>query len=137
MIVPGARLRKGPLIVCAAHCGAGRCFIAAHLLQMLLSLPLLPSAAYEHSRQTFIAAGLRDGVPLPLIGVSATVPAEVRIDSLEPYVTDPARDPHRYPPCGALLLPAAARFLRQGGGTILRDRDDGADHQPVPDRGDG
>lgn len=46
--------------------------------------------AYEHSRQTFIAAGLKEGVPLPLIGVTATVPAEVRIDSLEPYVTDPA-----------------------------------------------
>lgn len=44
--------------------------------------------AYEHSRQTFIAAGLLAGVPLPLIGVTATVPAEVRIDSLEPYVTD-------------------------------------------------
>jgi predicted phage terminase large subunit-like protein len=46
--------------------------------------------AYEHSRQTFINAGLQVGVPLPLIGVTATVPPEVRIDSLEPYVTDPA-----------------------------------------------
>lgn len=45
--------------------------------------------AYEHSRQSFIAAGLRAGVPLPLIGVTATVPADVRIDSLEPYITDP------------------------------------------------
>jgi len=45
--------------------------------------------AYEHSRQTYIAAGLRAGVPLPLIGVTATVAPEVRIDSLEPYVTDP------------------------------------------------
>lgn len=45
--------------------------------------------AYEHSRQTFINAGLQKGVPLPLIGVTATVPAEVRIDSLEPYITDP------------------------------------------------
>ncbi|MBX9792946.1 MAG: hypothetical protein K2Y02_01465 [Burkholderiaceae bacterium] len=46
--------------------------------------------AYEHSRQTFINAGLQAGVPLPLIGVTATVPAPVRIDSLEPYITDPA-----------------------------------------------
>jgi len=45
--------------------------------------------AYEHSRQTFIQAGLAQGVPLPLVGVTATVPAEVRIDSLEPFVTDP------------------------------------------------
>jgi predicted phage terminase large subunit-like protein len=44
--------------------------------------------AYEHSRQTFIQAGLLAGVPLPLIGVTASVPAEVRVDSLEPYVTD-------------------------------------------------
>lgn len=46
--------------------------------------------AYEHSRQTFVKAGLSAGVPLPLIGITATVPAEVRIDSLEPYVSDPA-----------------------------------------------
>lgn len=46
--------------------------------------------AYEHSRQTFIQAGLSAGVPLPLVGVTATVPPDVRIDSLEPYVTDPA-----------------------------------------------
>ncbi|AKU21885.1 hypothetical protein [Massilia sp. NR 4-1] len=45
--------------------------------------------AYEHSRQTFMSAGIDAGVPLPLIGVTATVAPEVRIDSLEPYVTDP------------------------------------------------
>ncbi|MDK3025568.1 hypothetical protein QO239_23520 [Cupriavidus taiwanensis] len=44
--------------------------------------------AYEHSRQTFIQAGMRAGVPLPLVGVTATVAPEVRIDSLEPFVTD-------------------------------------------------
>ncbi|VVE59806.1 phage protein [Pandoraea captiosa] len=44
--------------------------------------------AYEHSRQTFIAAGRRQGVPLPLVGVTATVAPEVRIDSLEPFITD-------------------------------------------------
>ncbi len=46
--------------------------------------------AYEHSRQTFIQAGLLQGVPLPLVGITATVPAEVRIDGIEPFVTDPA-----------------------------------------------
>ncbi|MDQ2822447.1 MAG: hypothetical protein M3Y65_19065 [Pseudomonadota bacterium] len=46
--------------------------------------------AYEHSRQTFVQAGSNAGVPLPLVGVTASVPAEVRIDGLEPYVTDPA-----------------------------------------------
>ncbi|MDN3578701.1 hypothetical protein QWZ03_18195 [Chitinimonas viridis] len=44
--------------------------------------------AYEHSRQTFIQAGMDAGVPLPLIGVTAIVGPEVRIDSLEPYVAD-------------------------------------------------
>lgn len=44
--------------------------------------------AYEHSRQTFIQAGMEAGVPLPLIGITATVPPEVRIDSLEPYISD-------------------------------------------------
>lgn len=46
--------------------------------------------AYEHSRQTFIKAGLDhpNPVALPLIGVTATVDQEVRIDSLEPFITD-------------------------------------------------
>lgn len=45
--------------------------------------------AYEHSRQTFIRAGLAAGVALPLVGVTATVSQDVRIDSLEPFITDP------------------------------------------------
>ncbi|OON62297.1 hypothetical protein B0920_02120 [Massilia sp. KIM] len=44
--------------------------------------------AYEHSRQTFILAALRQGVQLPLVGITATVPAPVRIDGIEPFVTD-------------------------------------------------
>jgi hypothetical protein len=44
--------------------------------------------AYEHMRQTFIQAGIRAGVPLPLVGVTATVPPEVRIDGMEPFITD-------------------------------------------------
>ncbi len=43
--------------------------------------------AYEHMRTSFIEAGLRQGVSLPLIGVTATVAPEVRIDSLEPFIT--------------------------------------------------
>lgn len=46
--------------------------------------------AYEHSRQSFIAAGIAKGVRLPLVGITAAAPPEVRIESLEPYVTDPA-----------------------------------------------
>jgi len=44
--------------------------------------------AYEWARQDLVKAGLRADVPLPLVGVTATVPAEIRIDSLEPFVTD-------------------------------------------------
>ncbi|MDR5803414.1 hypothetical protein [Caballeronia sp. LZ001] len=44
--------------------------------------------AYEWARQSLIKAGLSAGVPLPLVGVTATVAPEVRIDSLEPFVTD-------------------------------------------------
>lgn len=42
--------------------------------------------AYEHMRQTFVQAGLAAGVPLPLLGITAAVAPEVRIDSLEPYL---------------------------------------------------
>jgi predicted phage terminase large subunit-like protein len=48
--------------------------------------------AYEHSRQTFITAGMNKSVALPLVGLTETVDREVRIDSLEPYITD-AFDP--------------------------------------------
>ena len=44
--------------------------------------------AYEHSRQTFITNGLLKGVALPLIGITETVDQVVRIDGLEPYITD-------------------------------------------------
>ena len=44
--------------------------------------------AYEWARQDLLRTGLRAGVPLPLVAVTATVAAEVRIDSLEPYITD-------------------------------------------------
>ncbi len=46
------------------------------------------NGAFEHSRQTFAKAGALAGVPLPLVGITVSVPPEVRIDSLEPYVTD-------------------------------------------------
>lgn len=44
--------------------------------------------AYEFMRQQFITDSIRAGVPLPLVGCTATVPAEVRIESIEPFVTD-------------------------------------------------
>ncbi len=42
--------------------------------------------AYEAMRQSFIDAGLREQVPLPLVGITATVAPEVRIDALETYI---------------------------------------------------
>lgn len=42
--------------------------------------------AFEYMRQQFVALGIDEGVPLPLAPYTATVPAEVRIDSLEPEV---------------------------------------------------
>lgn len=60
--------------------------------------------AYEHSRQTFIKGALAKGVALPLIGLVETVDREVRIDSLEPYITD-AYDPRiLFSPALTLLL---------------------------------
>lgn len=60
--------------------------------------------AYEHMRQTFISTGLAKGVALPLVAVTATVDMEVRIDSLEPYITD-AFDPRiLFSPALTLLL---------------------------------
>jgi len=44
--------------------------------------------AYEHSRQTFMTAALRANIALPLIGLPATVEREVRIDGMEPFITD-------------------------------------------------
>ncbi|MFB9160192.1 hypothetical protein [Chromobacterium violaceum] len=62
--------------------------------------------AYEHSRQTFIKDGLDAGMPLPLIGVTASAPPEVRIDSLEPYICD-AFNPH------ILFHPALLQLLAE------------------------
>lgn len=47
------------------------------------------NGAFEHSRQTFMSAALAKGVRLPLVGVTAEVAPEVRIDALEPFITDP------------------------------------------------
>lgn len=44
--------------------------------------------AYEHMRGSFIDAALRRQVVLPLIGVTAVISPEVRIDSLEPFISD-------------------------------------------------
>jgi len=42
--------------------------------------------AYDHMRTSFIDAGLRQNVYLPLVGITTNVPKEVRIDSLEPVI---------------------------------------------------
>lgn len=60
--------------------------------------------AYEHSRQTFIKAGMRQGVALPLVGVTASVPLEVRIESLEPYINDQFKPGIVFDPKLTLLL---------------------------------
>lgn len=44
--------------------------------------------AYEYMRKSFIDEAKRKHVVLPLVGITATVPPEVRIDSLEPNITD-------------------------------------------------
>lgn len=62
--------------------------------------------AYEHMRQTFITAGLAKGVALPLVAVTATVDMEVRIESLEPYITD-AFDPR------ILFIPGLTMLLAE------------------------
>lgn len=44
--------------------------------------------AYEHMRTSFIDVAIDQKVSLPLVGVTTTVAPEVRIDSLEPFITD-------------------------------------------------
>ncbi|WP_186147310.1 hypothetical protein [Burkholderia gladioli] len=53
-----------------------------------LALGFENNNAYEWARQDLIKASLRAEVPLPLVGVTATVAPELRIDSLEPFITD-------------------------------------------------
>lgn len=60
--------------------------------------------AYEHSRQTFVTAGMAKGVPLPLIALPESVEREVRIDSLEPYITDAFEPRILFSPALTLLL---------------------------------
>ncbi len=44
--------------------------------------------AYEYMRKSFIEKGKDKNIVLPLVGITATVPQEVRVDSLEPNITD-------------------------------------------------
>lgn len=69
-----------------------------------LSIGFENNNAYEHSRQTFVTAGLAKGVPLPLVAITATVDPEVRIDSLEPYITDAFTPRILFNPALILLL---------------------------------
>lgn len=43
--------------------------------------------AYEYMRSSFMKEALRRHVQLPLVGVTATVPQEVRIESIEPFIS--------------------------------------------------
>ena len=60
--------------------------------------------AYEHSRQTFVTAALKAGVQLPLIGLPATLEREMRIDAMEPFVTDAMYPRILFDPSLTLLL---------------------------------
>ena len=42
--------------------------------------------AYEYMRKSFVARALEEKVVMSMLGVTATVPQEVRIDSLEPHI---------------------------------------------------
>lgn len=44
--------------------------------------------AYEHMRQSFVRSALAAGVTLPLIGITAVTEQDLRIEELEPFVTD-------------------------------------------------
>ncbi len=62
--------------------------------------------AYEHSRLTFIKAGLNHPQPiaLPLVGVTANLPQEIRIEGLEPYITDAFEPRILFSPALTMLL---------------------------------
>lgn len=60
--------------------------------------------AYEDMRRNIMSAGLAKGVTLPLVGVTATVEQEVRIESLEPYITDAFEPRILFNPALTLLL---------------------------------
>lgn len=55
-------------------------------------------------RTSLMTAALDKGVALPLVGVTATVEQEVRIDSLEPFVTDALEPRILFSPNLILLL---------------------------------
>ncbi len=44
--------------------------------------------AYEYMRQSFVTNSIAAGVPLPLVGVTAVVSPEERIEGLEPFICD-------------------------------------------------
>ena len=60
--------------------------------------------AYESMRGNLITNAMQKGVALPLIGVTATVEQEIRIDSLEPFVTDALEPSILFDPSLSLLL---------------------------------
>lgn len=60
--------------------------------------------AYELERRAVIRHGLEKGTPLPLVGLTATEERPVRIESLEPYLTDPVEPSILiHPACAGLV----------------------------------
>ncbi|MFN3985726.1 MAG: hypothetical protein ACK4KV_09550 [Rhodocyclaceae bacterium] len=46
------------------------------------------NGAFEGMRQNIVRAALREGVALPLVGITAVGDAESRVDAMEPFITD-------------------------------------------------
>jgi predicted phage terminase large subunit-like protein len=69
-----------------------------------LSIGFENNGAFEHSRQTFVRAAAAQGVALPLVGITASAPPEVRVESLEPFITDAMAPRIRFAPYLTLLL---------------------------------
>jgi hypothetical protein len=78
--------------------------IAFQQAERCLAIAFENNNAYEHSRQTFVTSGLRKNVALPLVGITATVEQEIRIESLEPYITDAFEPRILFNPALTLLL---------------------------------
>jgi hypothetical protein len=77
--------------------------------------------AYEHSRQTFVKAGLDAGVTLPLVGVTNVVGAEVLIEGLEPLICDAFEPRILFHPGLILLLEHLEQYPDKGAGGYDND----------------
>jgi hypothetical protein len=64
------------------------------------------NVAFEHSRQAIMREAQRQGVLLPLVGVTSVLPLDVRVDQLEPFIND-AMEPR------ILFHPGLTQLLHQ------------------------